>query len=116
MIIFKALIGYSPWILMLVLSLIASVCDTKKTKIKSRWSYHFMRMLQMIVARWDLFLMGCWPGLLKVENIDVDYKKYLGPDWKKDSTREPTTIIANHQSFLDIVLSMYMCMPSVIAK
>lgn len=48
--------------------------------------------------------------------MHVDYRKYLGPDWKNDVNKTPTTIVANHQSFFDIVVSMYVTMPSVIAK
>ena len=61
-------------------------------------------------------LVGCWPGLLNIEQVEVDYKKYLGPEWQLDKNKVPTTIVANHQSFLDIILSMYITMPSVIAK
>lgn len=70
----------------------------------------------MITARLDLLLVGCWPGLLSIEEVELDYKKYLGPDWKLDPTKGPTAVVANHQSFLDIITSMYLRNPSVIAK
>jgi len=50
----------------------------------------------MIIARLDLLLVGCWPGLLTIEEVEVDYKKYLGPDWKLDKTKGPTAVVANH--------------------
>ena len=30
------------------------------------------------------------------EKIDLDYKQYLGPDWKDNKDAKPSTIISNH--------------------
>jgi len=36
----------------------------------------------------------------------VNYKKYLGEDWKPDYDR-PGSIVSNHQCWLDIMMHMY---------
>ena len=43
------------------------------------------------------------------------YKKYLGPDWKPTYDR-PSTIVANHSSWVDIVMMMTKYTPSFISK
>jgi 1-acyl-sn-glycerol-3-phosphate acyltransferase len=46
-------------------------------------------------------------GYAKTEkgNIFVDYKPYLGPDWKPKYEGAPT-MISNHRSFLDICIGV----------
>ena len=92
----RALIGYAPYFLMLFVSLLASNFDDMNLKIKDRFSYNLNRMMVKYTARFDLMIMGCWPGMFTVEQVDVDYKKYLGPDWQLNKSKVPTTIIANH--------------------
>ena len=41
----------------------------------------------------------------------VCYKKYLGPDWTP-SYENPSTIISNHVSYLDIAMLMCRYLPS----
>jgi len=46
-----------------------------------------------------------------LNNKNVDYSYYLGPDYKKKikSYRKPSTIVANHCSWLDgFILGNYM--------
>lgn len=45
----------------------------------------------------------------------VDYKEYLGPDWKPTFDK-PGTIVSNHQSFLDIITHMTRQPPSHCSK
>lgn len=47
--------------------------------------------------------------------LDIDYKKYLGPDWVP-TDQPPSTIISNHQSFYDILVHMFFQMPSHVAS
>lgn len=51
-----------------------------------------------------------------IEEIDVDYSKYLGPDWKPDKNKKATAIVSNHQSWLDIMINMFYQSPSHVAK
>ena len=66
-------------------------------------------------ARTCLLGGGCLPGNFTIEEKKVDYKKYLGPDWKA-SFEKPTAIVCNHQSWLDIMVNMYQQSPSHVAK
>ena len=36
-----------------------------------------------------------------VEDVDYDYRPYLGPDWKNDKSLKPSTLVGNHVSFMD---------------
>lgn len=40
-----------------------------------------------------------------LKNEEVDYKKYLGPDWKP-TDRKPSTIVCNHSVWMDILLGV----------
>lgn len=40
------------------------------------------RFVQKFAARISLWMLGCHPGLIEYEEPDIDYKKYLGPDWE----------------------------------
>ena len=112
MIMLKGLLAYLPWALMLIFSWIAVKLDrTKQKRVYDQWSYKVMRGIQIALARWDFFWYGAWPGCVHTEYVQVDYRKYLGPDWRDDKERIPTTVIANHSSINDIVVSMYMGMP-----
>ena len=69
---------------------------------------------------WSAAMLIFWGGgcpfwQITMDYIDVDYKKYLGPDWKP-SKEPPTGIICNHQSWFDIFVNMYFQSPSHIAK
>ena len=57
----------------------------------------------------------CYPGFFQVEYPEIDYKKYLGPDWKP-STKGPTAVVCNHQSWWDILVNMCFQNPSHVAK
>ena len=55
-------------------------------------------------------------GLKITENRPkVDYKKYLGEDWKA-SYDNPGSIVSNHQAWLDIMMHMNRQPPSHVAK
>ena len=59
--------------------------------------------------------VGCiWITHLRPE---VDYKKYLGPDWVADyDGNRCSTVISNHSAFLDSMLHGICQFPSIIAK
>ena len=50
-----------------------------------------------IAARLAMLMSGIFH--IKVERPDIDYSKYLGPDWKKSYEGE-STIIVNHSSWI----------------
>lgn len=47
--------------------------------------------------------------------MHVNYSEYLGPDWKP-SFENPSTVISNHQCFMDIICHMYRQPPSHVSK
>jgi lysophosphatidylcholine acyltransferase/lyso-PAF acetyltransferase len=46
---------------------------------------------------------------------DIDYRKYLGPDWKP-SFEGAGILVINHQSWLDIMVMLYTQCPSFVSK
>ena len=47
------------------------------------------------------FISGIY--FFRHKKLDVDYKKYLGPEWKP-TNRIPSTIVSNHCVWLDIMM------------
>ena len=47
--------------------------------------------------------------------VHVDYKKYLGPDWKP-SDKKPCIVVSNHVSWADIGMNLINYQPSYVAK
>jgi hypothetical protein len=41
-------------------------------------------------------LLGAGIFYINEEKVDLDYKKYLGPDWKANKNAKAGTIISNH--------------------
>ena len=61
--------------------------------------------------RCTLFLAGCsWLNEKRVELGEgkgkVDYKQWLGPEWKDESAKweGAATVIANHVTFFDMII------------
>jgi 1-acyl-sn-glycerol-3-phosphate acyltransferase len=52
---------------------------------------------------------------IDMQNVNLDYKKYLGPDWKR-SFENPGSVIGNHQCFMDVVVHMLRQPPGHVAK
>lgn len=78
------------------------------------------------MAKWKRFLVW-WPFILartliwfgcifwiKWEKPDIDYKKWLGPDWKPKYSGA-STLVFNHTSWIDILVGMYLDMPSFLS-
>lgn len=57
-------------------------------------------------------------GFLNIEyeyRTDIDYKEYLGPDWKAE-WEGTGTYVGNHISFLDVMCMTWYTYPSMIAR
>ena len=52
---------------------------------------------------------------IKYTYVDVDLKKYLGPDWKPKYDGAPT-IIGNHRSWMDVVIALHVFTPAFVGK
>jgi hypothetical protein len=99
---------------MMTISWVLSFFQNDHSMVRGK-IYDTLRFMQMFVARWNIGLAACWPGMMNEEILKIDYKKYLGPDWKP-TNKKPTAIISNHQSWYDILVHMYHQMPSHVAK
>lgn len=86
----------------------------KQGESLARWRYKSIKILIKPFARLHMLMSGVvW--VKKQQRRDVDYKQYLGPDWKP--TFEGAGIqVANHQSWLDIMALLYTECPSFVAK
>lgn len=111
----RLFVCFPPWMVMVTIAWFLSLFKGKHTMVKGK-IYCVLRFMQMAVARWDLFLAGCWPGMLEEKHLDIDYRKYLGPNWKPNKNLKPTAVISNHQTWFDILVHMYFQMPSHVAK
>ena len=58
------------------------------------------------------------PGLyyLDIQRPQIDYKKYLGPEWKGPRYDRSSTVVSNHQSWIDIGIVTYLKFPSFTPK
>jgi hypothetical protein len=52
---------------------------------------------------------------IDMQNVNLDYKKYLGPD-SKLTFENPSTVVSNHQSMMDVVVHTLRQAPSHVAK
>ena len=78
------------------------------------WKRKLIASMCSITARICLFNAGMW--WINKEEVDFDYKKYLGPEWKADKNKLPGSIISNHQSWMDIIAHMWRQPPSHVSK
>ena len=54
---------------------------------------------------------------IKNKRSKVCYKKYLGPEWEADYSRDSaSTVISNHSSFLDTAIHVLYQLPSFVSK
>lgn len=90
----RIIICYFPWIPMMSISWLLSFFSKKHTMVRGK-IYNTMRLMQMMVSRLILMILACWPGMMHEEHVKIDYRKYLGPDWKP-TNKSPTAIISNH--------------------
>lgn len=107
-------IAYGSIIIMCVISWFLSLCKSKGT-FHSGITHSIVRFTQMMSAGTVLSCGGILPWNFKIVNKHVCYKKYLGPDWTP-SKKQPTGIICNHQSWIDIMVNMFQQSPSHVAK
>jgi 1-acyl-sn-glycerol-3-phosphate acyltransferase len=83
-----------------------------KTKLGSI-RYSLMKKLIQHSARTALYLSG--HVFHENENLKVDYRPYLGPDWVA-SGKEGAIVIGNHQSDFDTAAVVINYFPRFIAK
>lgn len=63
-----------------------------------------------------LFVLGLfWIKLDYVSTGEGDYSRWLGPDWKP-SWDNPSTIVSNHISWMDILVGLIYFCPSFLSK
>lgn len=61
-----------------------------------------------LATRAIMLLVGVIAIRVKRDETKVDYKKYLGPDWKVDPDQKAGVQIANHSCWLDIMTLGYL--------
>jgi 1-acyl-sn-glycerol-3-phosphate acyltransferase len=61
-------------------------------------------------------MLGC--PVINSKNVFYDYEEYLGPGWDKNGVDYDKcgSVVANHQSWIDIMVHMYRQLPSHVAK
>ena len=64
-------------------------------------------------ARSWLLLFGCWTTYTEHGEADVDYSKYLGPNWRETSRqfkgKNVSTMVSNHIGFIEILTWITYC-------
>ena len=90
------------------------MCGTPSGGKLPKWKENALRYGIKIPARIHLLCSGvvsCGWSFKK----EVDYKKWLGPDWKP--TFEGAGIqVSNHQSWIDIMALLYLQCPSFVSS
>lgn len=85
-----------------------------KGKPWTGWRRKAVALFCKLAARNALMMMSAF-SINKKRAHTVNYSKYLGPDWKAEYDN-PSTIVSNHSTFLDIIVAMCRQPPSHIAK
>lgn len=98
-----------------------TACGTSKGERMSEWRENLALKLVGLFGR-----SCCWfGGLLWFRKIraNIDYSKWLGPDWDKHMTEDDKfekagIYVSNHLSFCDILVLAYLTKrkPSFVAK
>ena len=90
-----------------------ALCGSKPGEPLSKWRTNILKFVRFLLSR--LHWMAC--GVISVTKVvpNVDYSKYMGPDWSPTYTKSGLQV-ANHTSWLDVVASMYLECPSFVAK
>mmetsp|Transcript_34888 Transcript_34888/g.33947 ORF Transcript_34888/g.33947 Transcript_34888/m.33947 type:complete len:97 (+) Transcript_34888:345-635(+) len=52
---------------------------------------------------------------INVERPEIDYRPYLGPDWKPEY-EGASTLVWNHACWMDILVGMWWGLPSFLSK
>jgi len=61
--IIRLVIGYIAWVPMMAISWVLSFFQNDHSMVKGR-IYDTLRFMQMFVARWNIGLAACWPGMM----------------------------------------------------
>ena len=77
------------------------------------FSKRVMEYTCKFIARKSMYSLGIY--WYEEESKKVDYSYYLGPDFKMSFVGH-STVVANHQSFMDIVIHTFRQIPAHVAK
>ena len=71
-------------------------------------------MTMFYLAHYGAFIVSFLAGyqLQRVKRVDVDYSKYLGPNYEKTYDQSGIYIV-NHTTFYEVTLSMYLMGPMI---
>lgn len=103
-------------------SLLATLIILRSILFPSRDAYLesplflLIQKVLMLVSRLLAFTVGV--GSIKVEYVssdEGDYSKFLGSDWQPEWS-DPSTIVCNHVSWLDYLITYSLFKPSYLAK
>ena len=90
---FRMILGYGSITVCSFLIFCISLTHKRGTPYTG-WKYTMIKLWCKISARLTFYGVGIlW---FEEEKIDLDYKQYLGPDWKDNKDAKPSTIISNH--------------------
>lgn len=73
------------------------MCGVKENTQFGPFRDSAVKRIAKIICRLGGFMAGL--AYIKVERPDVDYSKYLGPNWEKTYKGE-STVINNHSSWM----------------
>lgn len=80
----------------------------------AKWRYTIIKYLIKPFSRLHMLMSGVF-WVTQEQRRDIDYSKYLGPDWKP-SFEGAGILVINHQSWLDIMVMLYTQCPSFVSK
>jgi len=89
----RMILGYGSIALCSCSIFLLSLTQKKDTPYTG-WRFKLISIWTSVSARLTLLASGIF--YINEENVDFDYKKYLGPDWKADKNAKPGSVICNH--------------------
>ena len=111
----KILICFATLALLLISAKLVFISAGKNKNLALvGWRKAIVKNMARFTARSCLFI-GAGMYWYKLVRPVVDWKKYLGPEWKA-SYENPSSIISNHQTWVDIAMHTIIKFPSFTPK
>lgn len=107
----RFLIAWGAVMALFVISWVVMIGHTPGSKVGKMRTFILKWSIRILVRT----IMYC-AGIIYIstkqdEETKIDYKKYLGPDWKIDTKQSAGIQVANHTCFLDVCTMGYLQFP-----
>ena len=111
----RLLLSLIAWALLALIMKVVLIGQKRDDPLNG-WKRWFLTWCSTICSKINLVAVGCF--FINTKNEYVNYEEYLGAGWDKNGVDYDKcgSVVANHQSWLDILVHMYRQLPSHVAK